>query len=214
MKKLLGLLLFVTFFVFPLSANAYIIGNLNLTETASGLTGNATFPSNTAGNWYFDYDVSLSGSAKVEAFCVEDANAPTGTNLYTLLSIDSGLNSFGLVSDRYLAAAWVADKYFTTYENTDESIEDPDKAAAQLLIWEIIFDGTAIDFNSGVNTFRSTAASTYSTQINAIWNARPDTFPTFSTTWALAVNPTVLPDGTIISKNDQNYLVRKDVSPP
>jgi hypothetical protein len=206
MKKLVGLLLFVTFFIFPLCANAYIIGDVNLTLYYSSPTGYVTFPTG-YGNYYLDYDVSLNGASQVEAFCVEDTNAPPTTTPYTLLSIDSGLSAFGLDDSRYLAAAWVAEYYATHYEGKGTAaVQDAWKAAAQIAVWEIIFD-SSFDLTKG--TFQST--NPYASKANDIWSQRPTTFPTSSSQWALAVNPTVTQGSTIDKLNYQNYLVPYDV---
>ena len=206
MKKLTGLLLIVIFFVVPLCADAYIIGDVNLQLQYSSPTGVVTFPSE-SGNYYLDYDVSLDGGDFDEAFCVEDKDAPGASTSYTLLSIDSGLSAFGLDSSRYLAAAWVADYYYTTYEGTTS--EESWKASAQIAVWEIIFDST---FDLTADSFKST--NSYAAGANTIWSARPATFPTFSSNWALAVNPTVEYGYNVEVNGFQNYLVHYPVPEP
>jgi len=142
MKKFMGLLLLAVLFVFPLCANADIIGNVSLYLQASGPSGTATFPIlGTINGVEFDYDVSLNGGALNEAFCVENAYYVNGsTNQYTLLTIDSTLSNFGLTASKYETAATIAQYYWNNYEGTSD--EDTWKAAAQIAIWEVIFDST------------------------------------------------------------------------
>lgn len=206
MKKLTGLLLISMFFAFPLCANADIIGTVDLKVDYSGPGGNATFPSG-SGSYYFDYDVSLNNGAGFgpydEAFCVEDRDPPLeGVNTkYTLLSIDDGLSAFGLDASKYLAAAWIAEYYYTNYEGTAD--EEKWKAGAQLAVWEIIFDST---FNLSLGNFQST--SSYGTYASNIWSSKPQIVPSFSNHWALAVSPQIGPGKKVEVEPYQDYLVR------
>lgn len=216
MKKRLLMQLLTMFlvvgFMFPLYANAGIIGNVNLHEYYSSPTGYATFPSG-IGNWYLDYDVSLDGGAAVEAFCVEDADGPSETEVYTLLTIDSGLTDFGLDAPTYLAAAWVADYYYANYEGTTTS-EEAYKAGAQIAVWEIIYDydgsSSSWDLTSG-SFSASSANNNYTDEAGTIWGSKPSAFPGSNSNWALAVNPTIVTGGTVTSGPWQNYLVRYSV---
>jgi hypothetical protein len=202
MKKSWGLLLIVTFFVFPLYANAGIIGNVTLQEYYSSPTGGVTFPT-ISGNYYLDYDVSLNYGPIHEAFCVENADGPGygNPNVYTLLSLDSGLSAFGLDAQRYLAAAWIADKYLTTYAATDTT--EAWKAGAQIAVWEIIFDGVQSTLGLGAGTFQS---SIYNSQANSLWTGHPTTPFNSNSHWALAVNPPIT-SGDVNVEKYQNYLV-------
>ena len=202
MKKLMRILFVALMFVFPLCANAGIIGDVSLYLQASSPSGTATFPSlGTINGVEFDYDVSLNGGALNEAFCVENAYSTSGsTNQYTLLSIDSGLSDFGLTASKYQAAAAIAQYYYSNYEGTGS--EENMKAAAQIAIWEVIFDST---FNLGSGNFHTSA---YTTNANDIWTAVQSLgIPTISTQWALAVSPTIT-GGTVPVVAPQNYLVR------
>ena len=192
MKKLTGLLVIAVFLMLPLYANAYIIGTVNLTEFPSGPTGWASFPSQ-SGTYYLDYDVSLNGGPSQEAFCVEDALGPyPNTRPYTLLSIDQGLAAFGLDPSRYLAAAWIAETYFTQLSN------EATKAAAQIAVWEVIFDWGALDLTSG--SFR--ASNYYTAAADTILGSLPGTYGP-STGWLLAHNDQY-----------QDYLVPNPVPEP
>lgn len=209
MKKLFWALTLVSLMlVFPMYGNAYIIGNVNISKTASGPTGYATFPSGTY-NVYLDYDVRIDGGPLTEAFCVEDADSSSSTIAYTLMTIDSDLWSFGLNASNYLAAAWVADYYWNNYYGT--ASYDTGKAASQDAVWEVIFDGIA-GFDLSTGSFHTSNA--YASSANTIWSNRPTTFPTASYTWVLAVNPTVTAGGTVETTKYQNYLVRYEVPVP
>jgi hypothetical protein len=210
MKKLLRFTILAVLFMVPLYANAGIIGNAELTLYASSPSASVTMPVLGKVNLLLDYDVSLNGGALDEAFCVENAWAPqqgVGTQ-YTLISIDSGLSNFGLDASKYLAAVAVADYYYTNYEGT--ASEQVWKAAAQIAIWEIMFDSR---FSLSVGSFL-THTTTYNTSAEALWTAVKDSIPASSTGWALAVNPTI-EDGQVVNRLDkQNYLVRYNVPVP
>lgn len=209
------------FLMLPLCANAYIIGNVELRLDYSSPTGSVDFPNHPLGNYYLDYDASLNGGVSYdEAFCVEESNGPPefSSNPYTLLSIDSGLSDFGLEYLRYLAAAWVAEYFYTNHRTSDDW-----KAGAQIAVWEIIFDGgiySDLALASGAGTFAVPTANPYADEATAIWGARPwntnqSLLPPPSNHWALAVSPTVQPLGTVVTPdNYQNYLVRYDVPEP
>jgi hypothetical protein len=207
-KKLTGFLIIAAFLVFPLYARASIIGTVDLAEYYSTPTGTVTLPGGWTGGVYLDYDVSLNGGPTVEAFCVENTPGPgKGPTPYTLLSLDDGLSGFGLTSSKYLAAAWVADYYYTVLKATDT--DERWKAGAQIAIWEIIFDDE-FDLTDGAFL----ASNSYSDEAITIWAANPGTFPASSSNWALAVNPTIGPDGTVTVPGYQNYLVHQSVPEP
>jgi hypothetical protein len=203
-KKLLGLLLTTVFLLFPFYANAGIIGGVELTEYYSDPIGNVTIPGLYTGRVYLDYDVSLNGGSPVEAFCVENAWGPGANNPkpYTLLSIDSSLTAFHLKADRYMAAAWIAENYY--------NLGDAMKAAAQIAVWEVIFDGL-VGPNVTGGTFSS---SDYISAATSILNdlAKANLGP--SSTWVLAVSPTVDEKGTVQVADFQNYLVHQPVPEP
>jgi hypothetical protein len=210
-KRLTGLLIIASFFVFPLYANAGIIGTVNLTEYYSGPTGNVTIPNLYTGDVYLDYDASLNGGPTVEAFCVENAWGPGANNPqpYTLLSIDGSLSLFGLDPNRYQAAAWIAENY---YNKPDQ---DNWKAAAQIAVWEVVFDYGNGPFDLATGTFKSSATS-YNGNANLILSelvALPS-IPSASSTWVLAVSPIIKEGGTVKLSDYQNYLVRQPVPEP
>ncbi|HQB24264.1 MAG TPA: thioester domain-containing protein [Bacteroidales bacterium] len=211
MKRLFVALALVSLmFAFPMYGNAYIIGDVNLTEYPSPETGYVTFPNSGYGNYYLDYDVSLNGGEQIEAFCVEDRDGPPSTLQYTLLTIDGGLSAYGLNATNYLAAAWIADYYWNNYEG--KATEETYKAGAQNAVWEVVFDGTGFDLTSG--TFKATTNNNYTDEAAFIWGQKPGSFPTASYTWVLAVNPEIVEGQSIIDTTWQNYLVRYDVPVP
>jgi hypothetical protein len=206
-RKLTGLLLIAGFFVFPLYANADIIGTVNLTEYYSDPVGVAIFPKSGSLNVYLDYDASLNGGPTVEAFCVEDAWGP-GANkpqTYTLLSIDSSLRDFTLDPNRYQAAAWIAENYYNLGDGT--------KAAAQIAVWEVIFDfDWKLGLNLGDGSFQ--ANNTYTAEAKLILGELAKANPGPSSTWALAVSPIVQKGDPVGVADYQNYLVRQPVPEP
>lgn len=200
MKKLfLALALVSLICALPIQGSADIIGYVDLTEKHYAPRGHVSFNSGSNwGNYYLDYEAALNGGAYDEAFCVENRDAPGETKTpYTLLSIDTSLNNFGLTPLDYQAAAWIAENYFETQ-----------KAVAQIAIWEIIHDHTT-GFNLTAGLFQSQSSSygDYNAAVTAIWNARPISFGD-SSTWALAVNPVVYEGNKVTVTGKQNYLVR------
>ena len=208
MKRLIKLLLTLVLILIPLCANSGIIGNVNMTLDASSPTGYVTIGSTTL-NVYLDYDVKLgSETTSREAFCVENANAVSGsTNPYTLLTVDSGLGSFGLTPSKYLLASVVADYFYNHYAASEAM-----KAGAQLVIWEIMFE-TDSDFNFSSGSFQAlSATNNYVGEASDIWSAVQNLMvPTASNTWVLAVNPTVQVGQTINVAPAQNYLIHYNV---
>ncbi|MEN6351440.1 MAG: PEP-CTERM sorting domain-containing protein [Syntrophomonas sp.] len=212
MNKLTRLIVIVVFLAIPLYANAGIIKDVELYLQATGPSGYVYIEEKTE-NVYFDYDAGLNGGALSEAFCVENANAVNGsTSRYTLLTVDSSLSGFGLTVDKYLKAAAIAQYYWNNYEGRGTAYqEDIYKAAAQIAIWEIMFESdvnSSFDLTSG--SFRT---GLYKTQALDIWNAVKSSIPTSSSEWALAVSPTIT-GGTIQQEDFQNYLVRYHVPEP
>jgi hypothetical protein len=209
MKKLTGFLVAAAFLVFPLCANAGIVGNVNLTNYFSDPTGSVSFNSGASyGGYYLDYDVRLNGSGPFEAFCVENTpGAGNGSvNPYTLLSIDTGLSAFGLMANRHLAAGWIAQTYSAPY-----TMNEAQKASAQIAVWEVIFDGIGVSSNLVTGSFRSNTI--YDAGAGAILDALAIiTLPTSISGWALAVNP-VYAGSTIGVSPYQNYLVPVPIPP-
>jgi hypothetical protein len=211
MKKLIGILLMTVFCFMPLAAQATIIGDTLLTLQASSPWGAVTYPSE-SGNYYYDYDVKLTGASVFsEAFCVEDAGATSGTtNPYTLLKIDSGLSDYGLNASKYLQAVSIAQYFVNNYGgvNADEA----KKAAAQIAIWEVMFDfGTPFNLSDG--SFRATSGFDATDAFTMYENGLKNLL-TSSNKWALAVSPTIQ-GGLVDEKADnQNYLVQYKVPEP
>jgi len=204
--KSMGLLVLAMFLLFPLSANAGILGNVDLTLYWSAPNLGVTLGGNSA-TWAGDYDVTFN-SKSYEAFCVENANAASDhqPHNYTLLAIDNDLSGYfstGVDISRYYAAAWVAD-YYSLYGGGS----DNKKAGAQLAIWEIMFEATNGSFDLSNGNFRTSTTNTEARNFaSTIWNARPQTFPTVSNSWALAVSPPISEGGTVGVADYQNYLV-------
>ncbi len=187
---------FIVCFIIPNISIADIIGNFDLRVTPSSPTGYETMYGKGA-NYYLDYDVSINGSRNVEAFCVEGMDASSVTQRYTFLSIDNSLTGFGLNPAVYGTAAWIAENYYNRAE------QERWKAAAQVAIWEVVFDNLSIDLAAG-----NLIAAGYKADAQTILGSLPTTLPDFSNNWVLAVNPTVGPGGTVDSNKYQNYLVR------
>lgn len=202
MKRVCFLLVFAwTLILFPAHGNAGIIGTVDLKMSYSSPTGSVTFPTG-SGTYYLDYDASINGRTSQEIFCVENAAGSTATQKYTLFSINKDLSGFGLANyQRYQAAAWIAEYYF----QLGNTATDAEKAAAQIAVWEIIFDGlTSKDLSSG--SFK--ASTSLNSMASAILNQVPTSYGDYQyTPWALAVSPPY--DGTpIVVEPYQNYLVR------
>jgi hypothetical protein len=202
MKKFCLVLALVSFvFALPMYANADIIGNVTLAEQFSSPTGVVTFNGVDA-NVYLNYSVSLNGGGYQQAFCVENQTGPGVQNplpIYTLISVDAGLGAFLAGGDpaRYLAAAWVANFWSTGGAS---------KAAAQIAIWELIYDYGNINLSTG--NFESGTGNAYTSAAAAILALVPYGNLPSSSSWALAVNPEVAAGGQISEAPWQNYLVR------
>jgi len=188
------LMAFIIGFILPDVSMGGIMGNYDLKVFPSSPTGYETIYGKKA-NYYLDYDVSINGSKNMEAFCVEGADASKLTQQYTFLSIDKSLKDFGLNPAIYGTAAWIAEKYYNQSEDW--------KAAAQVAIWEVVFDDLTRNLDVG-----NLIADTYKQEAQSILDTLPTTLPDFSNNWVLAVNPTVGSDGTVGQKEYQNYLVR------
>jgi hypothetical protein len=207
MKKLVDLLLLAAFLSFAPCASAIIIGDADLKMYYSSPTGKVTFPTSGEGNYYLDYDADLTwngSTQKIEIFCVENIPGTTTKVPYSLLSIDSTLSQFGLDPNRYLTAAWIAEKYYN-----DQSDQERWKAAAQIAVWEVIFD-SSYDLNAGKfksNNSYNTEAISILTELMTV--DIPDT-----TGWALAVNSTLSAVSPVETEGFQNYLVKNPAPVP
>lgn len=188
MKKLLGLLIISVFLMVPFYAGAGVIGDVDLKASWGGDKATVYYGTETH-KWYLDYAVSIDGAPKVEAFCVDYEGVSKLTENYTLLEIDEDLDDYGFDVDDYFAASWVADNYLDQ------------KGAAQLAIWEIVFDS---DNNLSTGFFKA-ADSAYKTDAQAILDelmAQKEIDA--SGYWALAINPAI---GDQNNGGYQNYLV-------
>ncbi len=200
MKRILLFLAMLMFLIIPASAIADIIPNVSLYLTANSPSGNATFGTS-SGTYYLDYELTENSTNYLlsnEVFCVENALGILGSSPYTLISFDVIDES---IRAKYQAAANIAEAY---YNNTNL------KAAAQVAIWEIIFDfGTA---NLGAGNFRSTYNQTIVN--NILGGTYQDT-----NNWWLAVSPVFSNGKTTFTSSDegivgQNYLVRMPAPVP
>jgi hypothetical protein len=214
MQRLNRVLIIAALFLIPLYANADIIANnVDLTVYASGPYGSATFPGlGTLQNVAFDYDVKLGTGAINEAFCVENASASSTTQPYTLLSIDSSLSNYGLDPNRYLQAVAIANYYFPIIVNNGN---DSLKAAVQIAIWEVIFDGAITTTNTGsLSNGNFKYSGTYSNNAQTLLDYVKNNIPASTTEWALAVSPIIGENGTVQVATYQNYLVRYNTQVP
>lgn len=208
-KKLPLIALFLTL-VFPLCASATIIGDTTLTMKPSDWVGTVSFPGKYARSYYLDYDAAYSWGGETlysEIFCVENIPGSTSPLAYTLLTIDDSLSNYGLQASRYTAAAWIADNYYNSAID-----QEGWKAAAQLAIWEVIFDtGNGLNLADGdFKSFNySNGLNGKSASILAALGEVED-FGDLSD-WALAVNPTVDEGQAVTVAGYQNYLVHHPV---
>lgn len=199
MKKLLIFLVIGLFLAVAFAANADIIGTVELEETASSPTGSFYFDNLGTYNVYLDYGAVIDGQT-YEAFCVEDAWALSGSNTYTLLEVNDTLEDNTSDFQKYEQAAWIAESYYLT-----------DKAAAQIAIWELMFDDT-VDLSTGnfyvVNVDEDilNVAKSIVDSLNSI-----PVVP--SSNWVLAVNPTIGENDQFGVESSQNYLIRRVPEP-
>ena len=121
-----------------------------------------------------------------------------------MLSIDSTLTHFGLDPNRYLTAAWIAENYYN-----DGSDQERWKAAAQIAVWEVIFD-SSYDLSAG--QFKSDNA--YNADAMSILTALPTAGISDSSVWALAVNSSLSGVTQVETEGFQNYLVRNPAPVP
>jgi hypothetical protein len=207
LRSALGLLLLM--FALPYSGHAEIIGTVTLEEVATSPTGIATFPGLGTWNVYLDYDLRINGGTASEGFCVENAWAYSGSNAYTVLKVDSALNTYVGVSDsRYFRAAGIADYYLDNVGNSTAlqgHTADEFKAAAQLAIWETMFESES---GWSLDTGAFSTTSNLVSLANAIHTATINSEDSTGSRWALAVSPTIQEGGTVGLESSQNYLVQ------
>jgi len=192
MKKspLILLMLFLLFF--PVCASALPIGTTTLTMTPSSPTAYVKFPSDaTARNYYIDYDADFAWNGEnihSEIFCVQDVPGSTSPQEYTFYTIGTSLDGYS----NYLKAAWIAENYYNASDST--------KAAAQIAIWEVMFDSdAAYSLTSG--SFQSKYAD--NSVANDILSALSSATIGSTTNWVLAENGSF-----------QNYLVQNPAPVP
>jgi len=192
MKKSPLILLMLLLLLFPVCASALPIGTTTLTMTPSSPTAYVKFPSDASTrNYYIDYEADFAWDGENihgEIFCVQDVPGSTSPQLYTFYAIDTSLAGHS----NYLKAAWIADNYYNISENT--------KAAAQIAIWEVMFDsGVPYSLTSG--NFQSNYA--YNSIANDILTAMSTATIGSTANWVLAVNSSF-----------QNYLVQNPAPVP
>lgn len=197
MKKLIGTATIIALLIFPLCAAATPV-QMQITYTSP--TGYVTFPNGDSGNYFLDYGANLSIGEEepyaIETFCVENQAAPTDGKYhdYSLYSVDSSLSSYDqfteLDQEKYIKAAYIAENYYN-----DASM----KAAAQIAIWEVIFDYNSMDIGSG--SFIS--SNSFDADAQSILDGLASANFLDSTTWAVAINDEY-----------QNYLVKNPAPVP
>ncbi len=199
MKRIKLLLVMLMFLLVPVSAIADIISGVNLNLVAKSPTGNATFDTS-SGDYYLDYELSDGGLGLLlsnEVFCVENAPGILGSSPYTLITLDVIDES---IRAKYQAAAKIAEMNYLT-----------NKAAAQVAIWETIFDFNDTNLSSGF--FQSAYLPT---TVNGILSNSINYMDTNN--WWLAVSPGLLYGDTFIGLDEgqggQNYLVRMPAPVP
>ncbi len=189
------IILFLSIFLFFGNAIAGIIGTADLDLRWTGPYG---------GGYYLDYDGDMTRNGEtsfVEMFCVENSDAPHTQQTYTLLSIDSSLNDFGLTANNFIKAAWIADHWLNiaqSYPTWENNYADTLKGEAQKAVWfvtgvmDIIDDPVPGGGDQGIlNLLAAADLSNYD-----------------ASGWALAVSPVVVAVGDQVSIEDfQNYLV-------
>ncbi|MBN1905117.1 MAG: PEP-CTERM sorting domain-containing protein [Deltaproteobacteria bacterium] len=202
MKKVKLFLVMLMFLLLPISTYADIIPSVSLKLGYSDPTGNVTFPGRTAGNYYLDYELTETITDYLlsdEVFCVENADGIKGISDYTLISFDVIDVS---IRSKYQAAANIAELYYNGSESN--------KAAAQVAIWETIFDFGTADLGAG------NFESNYNPD-NTVTNILGGTYEN-TNNWWLAVSPALLNENTFTSSDEgkygQNYLVRMPAPVP
>ncbi len=191
MKKNFLFLLVVFLLAIPFTASAGIIDNVTLIEGYyPSYDGEFHFPNLGSQNVYDNYTATITGGSIIqngtyESFCVEDVWT-TSNHAYTIYSIDNNLSNY----IDYFKAAWVAENYYSI-----------DKEAAQIAIWEIMFeyDNNSYDVKNGeFRNIGGVSSNTLDRATSYLSNVGSINFTNnFSTNWVLAVN-----------SNSQNYIFR------
>ena len=185
MKKLTGLLVVAVFLMFPLYANAALLGWGDLDVVASD-------PNN--GVYYLDYDGAVKSSSfgyttgLEEVFCVSSQQGNGG--FYDFYTITSDL-PYGLYPT-LSRAAWIADNW--TKWGTSDGI----KGEAQKAIWKIM---DVMDSTAGAGT-------DYDIYLAAM---AQDNYTTNN--WYYAHSPSSVPDG-IAMIDYQDFLTPAAVPEP
>lgn len=201
MKKITLFLVLIAFLAIPFHVSAEVIPYVELNLSASSPTGRVSLDGgNTAVNVYLDYEiteVSTDYLDSIEVFCVENTDAIIGKSFYTLISFDEIPDA---LRPKYQAAANIAEAY---YDGTD-----PQKAAAQIAIWETVFDWDN-PTNLAGDTFRY-YDSTYAGAVNTILG---NTYVN-TNNWWLAISPASQDGSFTEGQRGQNFLVRRPTPVP
>ena len=182
----IGLLLSIPSFALATPFQVISIGHQN---TATVTIGSFT------GSVYTEYDLHTNLYGILDAFCVEEVDAPTSSQWYDLLPVPP------ILSD----AAWVAEQYWTG--NYDPSL-GLTKEDFQIAIWELVFDGAAgrnLDLEHGFFQFHGVGANEDNIQEILGWQ-----FGMPSSMVALAHNPAY----GYRSRDYQDYLVARPAPEP
>lgn len=201
MKKILSILILGILLIVPMYADATFLDSGTLTMNSSSPILSVHFPSLGDLSVYSDYEGSYSfsgtgNSYSGEFFCVEEVSGLVGLQEVSFHTIDPGT--------RLSAATWVAN-WFTSASDGSKTA----KAAAQLAIWEIMFeDLETYGFNLTSGDFYALEPSqlyaSYADFGSLLSAARDDgTIYNYTNNWLLAVNT-----------DYQDYLVPNPVPEP
>ena len=142
MKKILGVLLIAGFLLFPICADATLVGTGSLDMDYSSPIQKMEFPSQ-SGFYYADYDATYSLLGQTyenqEIFCVEEKSGIGLPQEYKFYTIDASWSDY----KKYVEATWVANWFF---QNQTED----NKAIAQVAIWEIVLE---TDYNNPLTLY-------------------------------------------------------------
>lgn len=205
MKRHIFILIVALFLFFPFYANANTISPVNMYLSASAPIGKVSLDGGKPILVYLDYELTTNTTLldSKEVFCVEDAKGILGWSNYSLIPLNEIDPSNNMA--KYQAAADIAEAYYNSSED--------DKAAAQIAIWETVFDwGNSEDLSSGnFQYYASSGNQDYTDKVNDILGRQ------FANTnnWWLAVSPVLSGTGTSFTEGEdgQNYLVRMAPAP-
>lgn len=190
--KTLKIFLGVCIFLFlPMCAWAGFVGTgwLDLDESALPPSQSVHLPTDGTVNVYLDYEGAYGYSGyefQGEFFCVDETAGSLYQQRYDFYTIDSGLSSFGYDPGALLRATWLASEFLDDPNTSD----DATKAAYQLAIWEVMFEGSG---SYDLSTGDFWAADTPTRQnAEALLAGIPVTlaYGDFASRWLLAVSPT------------------------